>query len=244
MKYPRILFAIPLLFATSTVHADPADQKLRAPGAEASCRMIEAAARVHQLPIPVLTRLIWNESRFQVDAISRAGAQGIAQFMPGTSDERGLANPFDPKQAIPEAAKFLADLNRRFGNVGLAIAAYNAGPGRIASWLNNTVTLPRETGSFVLAVTGRSADDWARSTRYVNPRVEVQSCIVLRTLLRDDRSSDGYMHYGRMQPEMERSGNIRSVYRESGRLLPGALRESGRILSSMRQSGRILIGER
>src|SRR6476661_7324346 len=138
MRCPKFLFAIALPLAASAVHAGPPDQQLRMLGAEASCRMIEEAARAHQLPISMLTRLIWNESKFQVGAVSRAGAQGIAQFMPGTSDERGLANPFDPKQAIPKAAKFIADLSQRFGNIGLAIAAYNAGPGRVASWLNNT----------------------------------------------------------------------------------------------------------
>src|SRR5207344_2816006 len=107
---------------------------------------------------------IWNESRFQVDAISRVGAQGMAQFMPGTSEERGLSDPFDPEQAISEAAKLLADLDRRFGNIGLAIAAYNAGPSRVASWLRSAGgALPRETGVFVLAVTGRSAEEWAVS---------------------------------------------------------------------------------
>ena len=48
--------------------------------------------------------------------------------MPKTADERGLANPFDPEEAIPKSAELLADLKQRFGNLGLAAAAYNAGP--------------------------------------------------------------------------------------------------------------------
>src|SRR5205814_6611619 len=66
-------------------------------------------------------------------AVSPKGAEGIAQFMPGTAAERGLANPFDPEQAIPHAARFLAELKRRFGNLGMAAAAYNAGPARVRS---------------------------------------------------------------------------------------------------------------
>ena len=50
--------------------------------------------------------------------VSPAGAQGIAQFMPGTARERGLADPFDPEQAIPKAAEFIAHLSEQFGNLG------------------------------------------------------------------------------------------------------------------------------
>ena len=53
---------------------------------------------------------------------------GVAQFMSGTASERGLADPFDPATAIPASAKLLAELARRFGNLGLSAAAYNAGP--------------------------------------------------------------------------------------------------------------------
>src|SRR5258708_37684223 len=62
---------------------------------EASCRVIETAARSSQLPVAVLTKLLWFESRFQVGAVSPVGAQGIAQFMPATANERGLGDPFD-----------------------------------------------------------------------------------------------------------------------------------------------------
>ena len=55
-----------------------------------------------------MTRLIWAESRFRVHAVSPKGAQGIAQFMPATAAERGLADPFDPEQAVPKAARLVA----------------------------------------------------------------------------------------------------------------------------------------
>ena len=82
-----------------------------------------------------LHKLIRQESGFDRTAISPAGAQGIAQFMPATAATRGLDDPFDPKKAIPEAAHYLSDLRKQFGNLGLAAAAYNAGPDRLRRWL-------------------------------------------------------------------------------------------------------------
>jgi len=128
---------------------------------EALCRLIDTAARQHGVPADFLTSLIWRESSFRRDAVSRKGAQGIAQFMPHTAAERGLADPFDPEQAIPQAARLIADLRARFGNLGLAAAAYNAGPARVDKWLAKESGLPAETRNYVLAVTGRSADYWA-----------------------------------------------------------------------------------
>jgi hypothetical protein len=124
------------------------------------CRMIESAAAKHGLPPAFLTRLIWQESSFRPHVVSGAGAQGIAQFMPGTAGERGLADPFDPEQAIPKAAEFLADLRRKFGNLGLAAAAYNGGPARVAAWLAGTGGLPWETRDYVEIITRHSAEDW------------------------------------------------------------------------------------
>lgn len=127
------------------------------------CDLIETAADAHGLPVGFFTRLIWKESRFRDDAVSPKGAQGIAQFMPGTAAERGLLDPFDPVTAIPASANLLADLDRRFGNLGLAAAAYNAGANRVSAWLNGG-TLPWETQDYVLSITGTSADDWAAAT--------------------------------------------------------------------------------
>jgi soluble lytic murein transglycosylase-like protein len=72
--------------------------------------------------------LIWQESSFKIGVIRGAGARGVAQFMRGTAAERGLADPFDPEQAIPKVAELLHDLVSRFGNLGLAAVAYNGGP--------------------------------------------------------------------------------------------------------------------
>jgi hypothetical protein len=126
------------------------------------CAIIEAAAGANHLPKSFLTRLIWRESALRASSISPAGAQGVAQFMPGTAAERGLADPFDPETAIPEAARFLAELAARFGNLGLAAAAYNAGPARVANWLSGRGEMPAETRAYVLAITARDLDEWAR----------------------------------------------------------------------------------
>jgi hypothetical protein len=129
---------------------------------QALCRTIEASAVARSLPIGFFTRLIWQESSLRANATSPAGAQGIAQFMPGTAAERGLANPFDPETAIPEAAKFLAELSQRFGNLGLAAAAYNAGPSQIASFLAGQSDAPLETRAYVFAITARPLEEWAK----------------------------------------------------------------------------------
>jgi hypothetical protein len=124
------------------------------------CQAIESAAAENGLPISFFTRLIWQESRFSTTAISRAGAQGIAQFMPRTAAWRGVANPFNPIEALPESAEFLRELRNQFGNLGLAAAAYNAGPGRVQRWLAGRSRLPGETRAYVRIITGRSADEW------------------------------------------------------------------------------------
>ena len=133
--------------------------------ASAMCRIIDAAAARNDLPTPFLAKLIWRESRFRASALSPVGAQGVAQFMPGTAQERGLGDPFDPEQAIPEAARFLADLRKRFGNLGLAAAAYNGGPQRVTNWLGGSGELPPETKAYVDAITGQPVDHWAAVAR-------------------------------------------------------------------------------
>jgi Transglycosylase SLT domain len=138
-----------------------------ADGISAVCRMIKSAASANDIPPGFLVRVIWQESRFKSDAVgplTRSGAQaiGIAQFMPATAAERHLNSPFDPTQALPKAAEFLRDLRSEFGNLGLAAAAYNAGPQRVRDWLAGKRTLPGETRAYVQIVTGRDVAQWAR----------------------------------------------------------------------------------
>jgi soluble lytic murein transglycosylase-like protein len=150
---------------------------------QALCRMIEDAAVRSRLPVEFFTRLIWRESSFRTGARSPKGALGVAQFMPGTAAERGLGDPFDPEQAIPKSAELLAELMQSFGNLGLAAAAYNGGPTRVSNWLDGHGTLPAETRDYVIAITGRSADEWAalKARPPADSRMEPESssCLTL-----------------------------------------------------------------
>lgn len=158
---------------------------------EAMCLMIESAAKSQDLPLEFFARVIWQESRFQSDAVgpmTRRGqrAQGIAQFMPGTASERRLLDPFDPVQALPKSAEFLSELRGQFGNLGLAAAAYNAGPRRVQEWLAGTGTMPSETRNYVFAITGTSVDEWATAGKNGKPpdRAPTSSCRELMALLK------------------------------------------------------------
>ena len=83
----------------------------------------------------LLAAQLYAESGFNPFAQSPAGAQGIAQFMPGTAQSYGLANPFDPERAIDAQAHLMSDLLKQFdGKVALALAAYNAGAGAVEQY--------------------------------------------------------------------------------------------------------------
>jgi len=125
------------------------------------CHAIEVDAAENELPVEFFARVIWQESRFNASAVSPKGAQGIAQFMPRTADFRGLADPFEPIAALHHAASYLSDLRKQFGNLGLAAAGYNAGPGRVSAWLAKQRDLPSETRNYVAIITGWTADEWA-----------------------------------------------------------------------------------
>ncbi len=149
------------------------------------CPEIGSAAAAHNLPAGFLMRLIWQESRFNPVAVSRAGAQGIAQFMPATARWRGLTNPFDPHWSVRESARWLGELRRQFGNLGLAAAAYNAGPKSVQDWLTGKQGLPRETKAYVRIVTGRAAEEWSRpgirdDNRFLPAPTDCQSVVALR----------------------------------------------------------------
>ena len=134
------------------------------------CALIAASADKNGLPKDFFARLIWKESRFDHNAVSPVGAEGIAQFMPGTAKIVGLADPFDIEQAIPASAAYLARLHAGFGNWGLAAAAYNGGETRVGRWLSSGGFLPLETEDYVLDITGRSADHFSARANDVEPR--------------------------------------------------------------------------
>ena len=99
-------------------------------------RFVPALTRAAQrwsVGAALLAAQLYAESNFNPFSVSGAGAQGIAQFMPGTAATYGLRNPFDPDAAIDAQAHLMHDLLRRFGSVPLALAAYNAGEGPVAA---------------------------------------------------------------------------------------------------------------
>jgi len=191
----RASLAALILLSTAAARGEPTPAEAPAAARPAGsadirqsmCLMIEAAARSNDLPLEFFARVIWQESRFQPDVVgplTRSGqrAQGIAQFMPGTAAARGLLDPFDPVQALPKAAEYLRDLRQQFGNLGLAAAAYNAGPQRLRDWQAGRRTLPAETRNYVFAVTGLTVDTWASSTDDREPERK-SDCASLMALL-------------------------------------------------------------
>ena len=112
---------------------------------------IEAAAREAGVDPRLLAALTWAESGFRPDAGSHAGAQGLTQLMPGTAAGLGV-DPLDPAQNLRGGARYLRAQLDRFGSVELALAAYNAGPSRVAQ----AGGIPRiaETQAYVPRVLG------------------------------------------------------------------------------------------
>lgn len=96
---------------------------------------IAAAAREHGVDESIVRAIIHAESAFNPNALSRVGAQGLMQLMPGTAREVGVSDAFDPVQNIGGGVRYLAMLLKRFnGNLTLAAAGYNAGPGAVAKY--------------------------------------------------------------------------------------------------------------
>ena len=125
-----------------------------------TCSAIYIFAWRERLPEGYFARLIWQESRFDPTALSTAGAQGIAQFIPSTARLRGLADPFDPSEALAKSARYLRFLANKYGNLGLAAVAYNSGEARASSYVNAGGNLPGETREYVQIITGLAAEAW------------------------------------------------------------------------------------
>lgn len=112
----------------------------------------DAIARAEQangLPANMLARLLWTESRYNPAAVSPAGAQGIAQFMPATARDMGI-DPFEPFEAIPAAGRYLASLYRQTGSWPEALAAYNWGIGNVQR--RGIAAAPAETRNYYTGI--------------------------------------------------------------------------------------------
>ncbi len=133
--------------------------------------MIQQAAARYGVDPAVLHGLIQQESGFDPNSQSGAGAMGLTQLMPGTASSLGVANPFDPREAIEGGARYLGQMLSQFGgNVEDALAAYNAGPGAVSQY--GGVPPYSETESYVSKVLG-----YAEAYRQSHPATSAAGAI-------------------------------------------------------------------
>lgn len=131
------------------------------PGSEPYRDLIEQAAAANNVPVSILSWLLWKESRYRADIIngntvSRVGALGIAQFMPDTAREElgSVEAALDPAQAIPGAARYLAKLSARVGSWAAALAAYNWGIGNVQR--KGLSAAPAETRNYYTTIMSKA----------------------------------------------------------------------------------------
>ncbi len=149
------------LDGTDTVASLPAhvtsDPRLNARHVPANyqAKVAELSARF-DLSTSLIEALVWQESRWRENAVSPVGARGLAQLMPGTARDLGV-DPNDPFANLEGGARYLREQLDRFdGDLEKALAAYNAGPGRVLR--ANGVPRIRETQLYVAAIMGRLAN--------------------------------------------------------------------------------------
>lgn len=111
---------------------------------------IEQAALEANIDPRLLDALVAQESSYDPLARSRAGAMGLTQLMPDTARSLGVSNPFDPDENLRGGAKYLSQMLSKFGDVSLALAAYNAGPGAVAKF--NGIPNYAETKNYVAKI--------------------------------------------------------------------------------------------
>lgn len=133
-----------------------------APDDAALLWLVDQAARRHALDMDLLLALIRQESGFDPQAVSRAGARGLMQLMPATARRYGVQRIHDPGENIAGGSAYLADLLARFGRVDLALAAYNAGEGAVEKH-GRRIPPYAETTNYVSAVMA----DWRQRKQLI-----------------------------------------------------------------------------
>jgi hypothetical protein len=137
--------------------ADPKDRK-SAP----NCQALMDAAAAHNLPPDFFVRLIRQESNFDPSSVSHKGAQGIAQFMPGTARWRGLADPLNRSRRCRSQHDGSVNCASNLAISDWQPLRITRDPRRVQEWLGGRGNLPGETRAYVRIITGRSAEEWAQ----------------------------------------------------------------------------------
>jgi soluble lytic murein transglycosylase-like protein len=133
----------------------PGVERTSVGGAEAYMPMIKSAAEKAGIDPALFEALVGRESSYQADAVSIAGAKGLAQLMPKTAAAHGVTDIFDPQQNLDAGARYLAQMLRQFNNdKQLALAAYNAGPATV----KQVGGIPDESAGYVRDVLQRAAE--------------------------------------------------------------------------------------
>ncbi len=146
--------ALSAMIVPDRIVADTAEHAADIPP-EYAAKIQELAMRFDLSP-SLLEAVVWQESRWRANAVSPAGARGLAQLMPGTARDLGV-DPDDPMQNLEGGARYLREQLDRFdGDLEKALAAYNAGPGRVIR--ANGIPNIRETREYVAAIMGRLSD--------------------------------------------------------------------------------------
>ncbi|MFA6219061.1 MAG: lytic transglycosylase domain-containing protein [Erythrobacter sp.] len=154
-QQPVALSEVPAeIFVPDVAVADPRVQAGQVPAAY-QAKVAELSARFDLSPA-LIEALVWQESRWRATAVSPVGARGLAQLMPGTARELGV-DPSDPFANLEGGARYLREQLDRFdGDLERALAAYNAGPGRVLQ--AGGIPRIRETQTYVAAIMGRLSD--------------------------------------------------------------------------------------
>jgi soluble lytic murein transglycosylase-like protein len=122
--------------------------------------MLDAAAAINKIPATLARAVAWVESRGNPRAESGVGARGIMQLMPGTAQQLGVTDPFDPEQNIAAGVEYLAKLLKKYGGSEVhALAAYNWGPGNVDKAIASGKAFPEQVLQYTRNVQTRKVDE-------------------------------------------------------------------------------------